>query len=125
VAASLKHLRLDARTLFEWAKADLWSSIARRAIAEASRIASSVDLEGPALLPRLLRMLVRFRGLRIVGDELAHVAEDLAISELHRLLTRPRKASARMPERKQAEEQTHRARTDALLQGLGLRTCAP
>jgi hypothetical protein len=125
VAASLKHLRLDARTLFEWAKADLWSSIARRAIAEASRIASSVDLEGPALLPRLLRMLVRFRGLRIVGDELAHVAEDLAISELHRVLTLPRRASARMPERKQAEEQTHRARTDALLQGLGLRTCAP
>ncbi|HZX42478.1 MAG TPA: hypothetical protein VFE93_11625, partial [Myxococcaceae bacterium] len=40
-AASLEDLRLDARMLFEWAKADLWSSIARRAVAEASRTASS------------------------------------------------------------------------------------
>jgi hypothetical protein len=124
-AASLKHLRLDARTLFEWAKADLWSSIARRAIAEASRTASSAELELPAVLPRLFRMLARFRGLRILGDELAHVAEDLAISELNRLLTRPSTAAARTRERKLGEEQTHRARTDALLQGLGLRTCAP
>jgi hypothetical protein len=124
-AASLKHLRLDARTLFEWAKADLWSSIARRAIAEASRTACSVELEVPAVLPRLLRMLVRFRGLRVVGDELAHVAEDLAVSELNRLLTRPRTAAARLPESKLAEEQTHQARTNALLQGLGLRTCTP
>jgi hypothetical protein len=123
--ASLKDLRLDARTLFEWAKADLWSSIARRAIAEASRTASSVELEVPAVLPRLLRMLVRFRGLRIVGDELAHVAEDLAISELNRLLTRPRTAAPRTPGRELLEEQTHQARTDALLQGLGLRACAP
>ena len=53
-AASLKDLRLDARMLFEWAKADLWSSIARRAVAEASRTASSVKLEGPAVAPRLL-----------------------------------------------------------------------
>ena len=124
-AASLKHLRLDTRTLFEWAKTDLWSSIARRAIAEASRTASSVELELPAVLPRLLRMLVRFRGLRILGDELVHVAEDLAISELNRLLTQPRTAAVGMPERKLAEEQTDRARTDALLQGLGLGTCAP
>jgi hypothetical protein len=123
-AASLKHLRLDARTLFEWAKADLWSSIARRAVAEASRTASSVELEVPAVLPRLLRILARFRGLRILGDELAHVAEDLAISELNRLLTRPGTAAARMRERELAEEQTHRARTDALLQGLGLDACA-
>ena len=124
-AASLKHLRLDTRTLFEWAKTDLWSSIARRAIAEASRTASSVELELPAVLPRLLRMLVRFRGLRILGDELVHVAEDLAIGELNRLLTQPRTAAVGMPERKLAEEQTDRARTDALLQGLGLGTCAP
>jgi hypothetical protein len=123
-AASLKHLRLDARTLFEWAKTDLWSSIARRAIAEASHTASLVELEVPAVLPRLSRILVRFRGLRILGDELAHVAEDLAISELNRLLTRPGTASARMRERELAEEQTHRARTDALLQGLGLHPCA-
>jgi hypothetical protein len=123
-AASLKHLRLDARTLFEWAKADLWSSIARRAIVEASGTASSVELEVPAVLPRLLRTLSRFRGLRILGDELVHVAEDLAISELNRLLTGPRRAAARMPEGVLAEEQTHQARTDALLQGLGLRTCA-
>ena len=124
-AASLKHLRLDARTLFEWAKTDLWSSIARRAISEASRTASSVELAVPAVLPRLLRLLSRFRGLRILGDELAHVAEDLAISELNRLLTQPRTPAARMPERKLAEEQTQRARTDALLEGLGLLTCAP
>jgi hypothetical protein len=122
-AASLKELRLDARTLFEWAKADLWSSMARRAIAEASPTASSVELEVPAVLPRLLRMLVRFRGLRIVGDELAHVAEDLAISELNRLLTRPRTAAPRTPGRELLEAQTHQARTDALLQGLGLRAC--
>lgn len=124
-AASLKHLRLDARTLFEWAKADLWSSIARRAIAEASRTASSVELEVPAVLPRLLRTLARFRGLRILGDELAHVAEELALGELNRLLTWPRTAAVRTAERELAEEQTHRARTDALLHGLGLRTCAP
>jgi hypothetical protein len=124
-AASLKHLRLDARTLFEWAKADLWSSIARRAIAEASRTASSVELELPPVLPRLLRTLARFRGLRILGDELAHVAQDLAISELNRLLTRPRTAVSPTPERELVEEQTHRARTDALLQGLGLHACAP
>jgi hypothetical protein len=123
--ASLKQLRLDARTLFEWAKADLWSSIARRAIAEASRTASSVELEPPAVLPRLLRTLARFRGLRILGDELAHVAQDLAISELNRLLTRPRTAAARGPESELVEEQTHRARTDALLHGLGLPACGP
>ncbi len=123
-AAALKHLRLDARTLFEWAKADLWSSIARRAIAEASRTASSVELEVPAVLPRLLRMRAPFRGLRILGDELAQVAEDLAISELNRLLTRPRAAAARTPGRELLEEQTHQARTDALLQGLGLGACA-
>jgi hypothetical protein len=120
-AASLKGLRLDARTLFEWAKADLWSSIARRAIAEASRTASSVEREEPAVAPRLLRLRARFRGLRILGDELAAVGEDLAISELNHLLTRPRTAAARTPERKLLEEQTHRARTDALLQGLSLR----
>ena len=61
-AASPKDLRLDARTLFEWAKADLWSSIARRAIAEASRTASSEELEVQAALPRLLRTLARSRG---------------------------------------------------------------
>lgn len=124
-AASLKDLRLDARMLFEWAKADLWSSIARRAVAEASRTASSMKLEGPAVAPRLCRMWARFRGLRILGDELAQVAEDLAISELNRLLTRPRTAAARTADRKLLEEQTHQARTDALLQGLGLRACAP
>jgi hypothetical protein len=124
-AASLKHLRLDARTLFDWAKADLWSSIARRAIAEASRTASSVELEVPAVIPRLSRMLVRFRGLRILGDELAHVAEDLAISELSRLLTGPRTPGERMHESELAEEQTDQARTDALLQGLSLHPCAP
>ncbi|HUM12661.1 MAG TPA: hypothetical protein VLT82_17065 [Myxococcaceae bacterium] len=124
-AASLEHLRLDARTLFDWAKADLWSSIARRAIAEASRTASSVELEVPSVLPRLSRTLARSRGLRIVGDELTHVAQDLAVSELNRLLTGPRTAPARTPQRDLAEEQTHRARTDALLQGLGLRACEP
>jgi hypothetical protein len=123
-AASLKNLRLDAQTLFEWAKADLWGSIARRAVAEASRTTSSVELEVPAVLPRLLRILARFRGLRILGDELAHVAEDLAMSELNRLLTRPGTAAARVRERELAEEQTHRARSDALLQGLGIHTCA-
>jgi hypothetical protein len=106
--------------LFEWAKTDLWSSIARRAIAEASRSASSVELEVAAVLPHLLRTLARFRGLRLLGDELTHVAEDLAISELNRLLTRPGTATARTPGRELLEEQTHRARTDALLQGLGL-----
>ena len=125
VAAALEDLRLDARMLFEWAKADLWSSIARRAIAEASHTASSVELEVPAVAPRLLRMRSGFRGLRILGDELAQVAEDLAISELNRLLTRPRTAAARTPGRELLEEQTHRARTDALLHGLGLSACAP
>jgi hypothetical protein len=124
-AASLKDLHLDARTLFEWAKTDLWSSIARRAIAEASRTASSVELEVPAVLPRLLRMRARFGGLRLLGDELAQVAEDLAISELKRLLTGSRTTAAPTPGGELLEEQTHRARTDALLQGLGLRACAP
>ena len=125
VAAALENLRLDARTLFEWAKADLWTSIGRRAIAEASRTASSAELEVPAVLPRLLHTLTRFRGLRILGDELARVAEDLAFSELKRLLTRPRTAAPRTPETELLEEQTDRARTDALLQGLGLPACAP
>lgn len=119
--ASLEHLRLDARTLFEWAKADLWSSVARGAIAEANRTASSLELEAPAVLTSLRSTLARPAVLRVIGDELAQVAEDLAMSELRRLLTRGRARTARGSP---AEEQIRRARNEALLQGLGLRTCA-
>jgi hypothetical protein len=88
-AAALKALegvRLDARTLFEWAKSDLWTGVARRAIVEANRTALDLERETPATLCRIQRMLARVRGPRGTGHELAQVAEDLAFHELGRIL---------------------------------------
>jgi hypothetical protein len=88
-AAALKALegvRLDARTLFEWAKSDLWTGVARRAIVEANRTALDLERETPATRCRVQRMLATVPGARSTGHELAQVAEDLAFHELGRIL---------------------------------------
>jgi hypothetical protein len=82
---ALEGVRLDARTLFEWAKSDLWTGVARRAIVEANRTALDLERETPATLCRVKRMLARV-GPRGAGHELAQVAEDLAFHELGRIL---------------------------------------
>jgi len=83
---ALEGVRLDARTLFEWAKSDLWTGVARRAIVEANRTALDLERETPATLCRIQRMLARVPDPRGAGHELAQVAEDLAFHELGRIL---------------------------------------
>lgn len=83
---AIERVRLDARALFEWAKSDLWTGVARRAIVEANRTALDLERETPANLCRVQRMLPRVPGPRGTGHELAQVAEDLAFHELGRIL---------------------------------------
>jgi hypothetical protein len=83
---TIERVRLDARTLFDWAKADLWTGVARRAVVEANRTALDLEREAPATLSRVRRNLARTPGQRRTGDELAQVAEDLAFQELGRIL---------------------------------------
>lgn len=83
---TIERVRLDARTLFEWAKADLWTGVARRAVVEANRTALDLERETPATLCRVRRNLARTPGQGRTGDELAQVAEDLAFHELGRIL---------------------------------------
>ena len=83
---TLEDVRLDARTLFEWAKADLWTGVARRAIVEANRSALDLERESPATLCRVRRTLARSPGRGRTSDELAQLAEDLAFQELGRIL---------------------------------------
>ena len=93
VLASFEGLRLDARTLFEWAKADLWTAIARMAVLEANRTTEA--LEGSTVLPDPGRTVVSPGGTRVEGEALAQVAEELAIRELTRLLALARKTPVR------------------------------
>jgi hypothetical protein len=84
---AIERVRHDARALFEWAKSDLWSGIARRAIVEANRTALDLERESPATLGRVQRILARAHGPRGTGDELVQIAAELAFRELRRILT--------------------------------------
>jgi hypothetical protein len=83
----IESVRLDARALFEWAKSDLWTGVARRAIVEANRTALDLERGSPAILCRIQRALAAARAPGSGGNELAQVAEDLACRELARILT--------------------------------------
>ena len=52
VLEAIELVRQDARALFEWAKSDLWTGIARRAVVEANRTALDLEREGRATLGR-------------------------------------------------------------------------
>jgi hypothetical protein len=58
----IERVRLDARALFEWAKSDLWTGVARRAIIEANRTALDLERESAATICRVQRTLARVRG---------------------------------------------------------------
>jgi len=82
---AIARVRLDARALFEWARSDLWTGVARRAIVEANRAALDLERESPATVCRVSRTLAGTDVSR-GADELAQVAEDLAFQELGRIL---------------------------------------
>jgi hypothetical protein len=83
---AVERVRLDARALFEWAKSDLWTGVARRAVVEANRTALDLERESAATVGRVQRLLARAQSPRASGEELAQVAEDLALHELGRIL---------------------------------------
>ena len=84
---AIERVRLDARALFEWAKSDLWTGVARRAVVEANRTALDLERESAATLSRVHRLLARAQAERGTGHELNQIAEDLALHELGRILT--------------------------------------
>lgn len=88
-ASSLTRLRAEARALFCRTKADLWSTVLRRSALEASRTACALVRQDPETIERLRRALDATAGQVRLDEDLAHIAEEVAIHELLRLLVPP------------------------------------
>jgi hypothetical protein len=93
-ASSLTRLRAEARALFCRTKADLWSTVVRRSVLEASRTACALAVQGQEIVERLRRALEATAEQVCLDDDLAHMAEQVALHEMLRLLARPACAAA-------------------------------
>jgi hypothetical protein len=86
-ASCLDGVRSDARLLFEWARADLWSAVGQAAVLEGSRSARSTD-EHPVRISRIRKKLAGTSWSAGTCTSIEAVAEQLALAQLDRLLGR-------------------------------------
>ena len=119
LGSRLEELRLDVGTLVDWAKGDLWNGVARRAVLEASRTATSLEAQGTPTAPALNRALQAVGRSPASADALTRVAEQLALGELKRLLTRIRIVPAPPADPEASTDVPRRVRTSVRQRGLG------
>jgi hypothetical protein len=86
-ASCLDRVRADARMLFEWARADLWSAVGQAAVLEASRSARSTG-EHPVWIARIRKKLAETSWSAGTCTSIEAIAEQFALAQLERLLGR-------------------------------------
>jgi hypothetical protein len=98
-ASCLDRVRSDARMLFEWARADLWSAVGQAAVLEASRSARSTG-EHPVWIARIRKTLAGTSWSAGTCTSIEALAEQLALAQLDRLLggAEPSRAGVRPAE---------------------------